>query len=133
MSGLHCIDGDRHRGAGDSIQFLVATNSDKKNFVIRLCFGVVHMLLAVIALSALVPEVNPGLILLRIYFGLVYLIMVHGIVSTVLERICLGLEALEAIEEQERIAQDAGRQEELRGILANIPPTDYVLARRGRR
>ena len=83
-----------------------------------------------VGLSALLPEISPVLISLRIYFGLVYVIMIHAIVSAVFDQIARGQEALEAIEEQDRSAQDAARQEELRSILANIPPTDYVLMRR---
>jgi multisubunit Na+/H+ antiporter MnhG subunit len=97
--------------------------------LLRVCFGVVYLLLAVVALACLVPGISPVSILLKIYFGLVYLLMINGIVSTVLDRIALGQEALEALEERELNTQAAVRQEDLNEILASIPPTGYILAK----
>jgi hypothetical protein len=90
-------------------------------------FGVAYLLLTLVLLACLAPGSGLPSLLVRLYFGLVYLILIRAILWEVWDRIVRGQEALEAMKSNSAEEQ---KLEELRAILASIPPTDYVLSQR---
>ena len=89
------------------------TNPDHGSCAIRVCSGAARLFLALVALEFIAPEVIRVDLVLRVYFGSVYLLLIRAILWEVWDRIARGQEALEILEAAESDRLRAAESQEL--------------------